>query len=552
MIFNSLYKALFPFLFIAALFASCEDKKMNQAISEELNLTIDSLTADTAIIQGEPILQPDLISEVYQKGADLLSLKWSHQENAKQLLEAIKAVEHEGLNPEDYHLVGIESLMEKIADSDQVSPEDVAQLEILLSDAFLLLSSHLAVGKTDPKTIDPQWHAAKRELTIDWPVFIDSVLAAKKVSESLHSLTPKHSQYINLSKALHKYKSFQEAGGWESFNPSEKKLEQGMVHPDVAALRHRLSLSQGEIIADTDDANLFDSSLHRQLVIFQKRNGLPFDGVLGQKTIEALNISVEDRIASIEANLERWRWINDSLGKKYIIVNIADFKVQLMENQKVTFEAEAIVGKAYRKTPVFSSSMTYMVLNPDWTVPPTILKNDVIPAVRKNQKYLAQKNMKVISREGKEIDPSSVDWNSGSFPYMIKQSPGKDNALGKVKFMFPNEHNVYIHDTPSRTLFAENERTFSSGCIRVNRPIELAKTLLKDQKGVTPDQIDKILQQTASRTVRLENALPVHIIYLTAWADDEGTVYFRRDIYDRDQALLKALNKSFNPLSEGS
>ncbi|MEX2380460.1 MAG: L,D-transpeptidase family protein, partial [Vicingaceae bacterium] len=515
------------------------------------SLVIDSLAVDTVIIQGEPILQPDLISSLYQKGEDFLSPKWSHQENAKQLLEAIKAAEHEGLNPEDYHLVGIEKLMNKIADSDRASPEDVAELEILLSDAFLLLSSHLAVGKTDAKTIDPQWHAAKRELAIDWPVFIDSVLAAKKVSETLYSLTPKHSQYLNLSKALHKYKLIQEAEGWETFSPTEKKLERGMIHPDVAILRNRLSISQGEIIADTEDENLFDSSLHQQLVIFQRRNGLPYDGVMGQKTIEALNIPVEDRIASIEANLERWRWINDSLGKKHIIVNIADFKVQLIENKKVIFEAEAIVGKAYRKTPVFSSSMTYMVLNPDWTVPPTILKNDVIPAVRKNQKYLAQKNMKVISREGKEIDPSSVDWNSGSFPYMIRQSPGKDNALGKVKFMFPNEHNVYIHDTPSRTLFAENERTFSSGCIRVNRPIELAKTLLKEQKGVTPDQIDKILQQTASRTIKLENALPVHIIYLTAWADDEGTVYFRRDIYDRDQALLSALNKSFKSLSEG-
>lgn len=549
---NLLCRVQAPFLLFIVLLASCGEKKVKQVLSENLNYEIECLEADTALIQGEAVYQADLISEMYQKGEDFLSPKWSHQENTKQLLEAIKAAEHEGLNPEDYHLVGIEALMEKIAESDQVSPEDVAQLEILLSDAFLLLSSHLAVGKTDPKTIDPQWHAAKRELTIDWPVFIDSVLTAKKVSESLHSLTPKHSQYINLSKALHKYKSFQEAGGWESFNPTENKLEQGMIHPDVAALRQRLSLSQGEIIADTDDPNLFDSSLHRQLVIFQKRNGLPFDGVLGQKTIEALNIPVEDRIASIEANLERWRWINDSLGKKYIIVNIADFKVQLIENQKVTFEAEAIVGKAYRKTPVFSSSMTYMVLNPDWTVPPTILKNDVIPAVRKNQNYLAQKNMKVISREGKEIDPSTVDWNSGSFPYQIRQSPGKDNALGKVKFMFPNEHNVYIHDTPSRTLFAENERTFSSGCIRVNRPIELAKIILKDQKDITPDQIDKILQQTASKTIRLENALAVHIIYLTAWADDEGTVYFRRDIYDRDQALLNALNKSFNPLGEGS
>jgi murein L,D-transpeptidase YcbB/YkuD len=552
---NILHKATAPLLLLTVLLASCGGKKIKQELSDTLNYEIECLEADTAVIQGEAIYQADLISEMYKKGEALLSTKWSHKENAKQLLEAIKDAAQVGLNPEDYHLIGIEALMEKIANSDQAMAEDIAQVEILLTDAFLLLSSHLAVGKTDAKTIDPQWHASKRDLAIDWPVFMDSVLAAKKVSETLKHLSPQHSQYMNLSKALKKYKLIQSEGGWEDYNPSEKKLEKGMTHPDVAILRNRLSISQGEIIADTDDANLFDSSLHQQLVIFQKRNGLPFDGVMGQKTIEALNIPVDDRIASIEANLERWRWINDSLGKKHIQVNIADFKLQLIENKKVVFETEAIVGKTYRKTPVFSSSMTYMVLNPDWTVPPTILKNDVIPAVRKNQIYLAQKNMKVFKRDGTEINPSTIDWQkaaSGSFPYMIKQSPGKDNALGKVKFMFPNEHNVYIHDTPSRELFAQNERIFSSGCIRVNRPIELAKILLKEHPSVSADEVDKILQQTTSRTIKLESAIAVHLIYLTAWADDEGIVYFRRDIYDRDLPLLTALKTTFKPLEEAS
>ncbi|MCW8937279.1 MAG: L,D-transpeptidase family protein [Flavobacteriales bacterium] len=537
--------SLFSFIVII----SCQEKNLEQEVSDKLFLELELLELDTSLIHGEPIFQKDLIIEMYKKGGIFLSQKWSSEKNTRELLEAIREVDQQGLNPEDYHLKGIEVLIEKIANTNPVPVEAVAELELLLTDGFLLLASHLAAGKTDAKSIDSQWNAAKRDLKIDWPVFIDSVLEAKKVSETLQSLTPQHSQYVNLTKALSTYKQFQAKGGWESFNPSEKKLEQGMIHPDVAALRNRLSKSQGNIEADTENINFFDSTLHQQLVIFQKRNGLPNDGVLGQKTIDALNVSVDDRIASIEANLERWRWIEDSLGTKHILVNIADFKMQLIENKQVTFETEAIVGKPYRKTPVFSSSMTFMVLNPDWTVPPTILSNDVIPAVRKNQKYLSQKNMKVLTRDGKEVDPSTVDWQkaaSGSFPYMIRQSPGKDNALGKVKFMFPNQYNVYIHDTPSRELFSQTERIFSSGCIRINRPIEFAKILVEEHKSVNASDIDKMLQQTIPKTVRFENPIPVHLVYLTTWADDEGTVYFRRDIYDRDLALLTALKKSYN------
>ncbi len=529
---------------------------MQQEISDKLQQKLELLESDTAVIHGEAILQADLLTEMYKKGEALLSSKWSAKENASQLLESIRNAGQEGLNPEDYHLKSIETLMEKIANSNPASAEDVAELELLLTDGFLLLASHLAAGKIDAKSIDPQWHAAQRGLSIDWSLLINSVLEAQMVSETLKSLKPQHFQYINLSKALNKYKVIQADGGWKSFNTDEKKLELGVIHPDVALLRNRLSKSQGNIEIGTENKNLFDSTLHKQLVVFQKRNGLPFDGVLGQKSVDALNISVEDRIASIEANLERWRWLDDSLGAKHILVNIADFKLQLIEDKKVTFETEAIVGKPYRKTPVFSSTMTYMVLNPDWTVPPTILKNDVIPAVLKNQKYLAQKNMKVFSFDGKEIDPSAVDWKkaaSGSFPYMIKQNPGKDNALGRVKFMFPNSYSVYIHDTPSRELFTQNERTFSSGCIRINRPIEFAKTLLlEEDTKTTSDQIDNLLKQTTPKNINFKNAIPVHLIYLTAWADNEGTVYFRRDIYDRDLPLLTALKKLYISPNEES
>ncbi len=352
MILKQQAKTLFFFFLIVALFVGCEEKKKKQEISEKLQLKLEAIESDTTMVHGEPIFQADLITSMYKKGEDFLSPKWSSTDNTRQLLKAIREADKEGLNPEDYHLKGIEELMDKIANSSSAMAEDVAELELLLTDGFLLLASHLAAGKTDAESIDPQWHAAKRDLKIDWPIFIDSVLKTKKVAETLTSLRPHHFQYTNLSKALVKYKQIQAEGGWETFNPNEKKLKQGMIHPDVAVLRNRLSKSQDNIKADTENKNLFDSTLHQQVVIFQKRNGLPHDSILGQKTIDALNITVEERIATIEANLERWRWIDDSLGVKHILVNIADFKMQLIENKKVTFETEAIVGKPFRKTPV--------------------------------------------------------------------------------------------------------------------------------------------------------------------------------------------------------
>ncbi|WP_226389146.1 L,D-transpeptidase family protein [Penaeicola halotolerans] len=539
---------LFILIILTLGFSRCTNKPDKQAVSDQLSLKIASIATDSTLTVGEPILQLDLIDQLYQKGNGLLSQKWDAENNVRELLSAIENATQNGLNPEDYHLTSINYLIEKIANSNPTSAEDVAELELLLTDSFLLLASHLAAGKTNATKIDPQWNAAKRDLEINWPTFVDSVLQAEKIAETLESLVPHHFQYTNLQKALLKYRSIQADGGWAAFNPTEPKLVKGMSHPDVILLRNRLAKTQGFISIDTSDSTLFDESLHQQLLIFQRRNGLTPDGTLGPKTVEALNITVDQRIETIAANLERWRWIDDSLGAKHIMVNIADFNMQLIENRKVVFETEAIVGRTYRRTPVFSSMMTFMVLNPDWTVPPTILNNDIIPAVRKNIRYLAQKNMKVITREGKEVDPSKIDWqkaSSGNFPYMIRQMPGKDNALGQVKFMFPNSHNVYIHDTPTRDLFNQTERTFSSGCIRINRPIEFAKILVETHPSVAAEDIDRLLKQPNPKTIRFTQAIPVHLIYLTSWADDEGTVYFRPDIYDRDAILVAALKQAY-------
>lgn len=527
---------------------ACKNRIRKKEVSDQLIIKIDFINEESPVILGEYIYNPDLMANIYTKEGDLISPKWSLRTNALQMLEVLEEIHTDGLNPEDYHFSAIAMLADKISVSEVPDAEEVAQFELLLTDAFLQLSTHLSRGKVNSETIDPQWKALHRDLNIDWSHFMDSTLLRKDITKTMRNLTPNHREYNNLKKALIKYQEILEDGGWEPITTTLTKFEKGMIHPDVSLIRNRLSVTQGEIILDTDDENLFDESLHKQVVIFQNRNGLEADGVLGKESLQILSISIEDRIASIEANLERWRWLSDELGERHIKINIANFELQFVDKGQTVFVSEAIVGRPYRQTPVFSSLMTYLVFNPDWTVPPTILKNDVIPAIIKNPNYLKEKKMKVITHTGNVVNSSSIDWQRAAqsgFPYMIRQDPGPDNALGRVKFMFPNHHNVYIHDTPSKNLFVHAERTFSSGCIRVNHPLELARVLLlSDDQVWTSDQINNVITGNQPKTVRFKEGIPVHLLYLTAWADVEGVVYFRRDIYNRDQPLLMALKQN--------
>jgi murein L,D-transpeptidase YcbB/YkuD len=502
---------------------------------------------DPPVADDTMVSKNDLITRLYQKSEYLLSGTWKSKQNLDQMFFVLRNVYLEGLNPEDYQFSSIEELAEKIILSEKAEFDDIVRLELLLTDAFLLLSSHLAMGKTDAETIDPQWRASGRGVTMDRIGFIDSTLQNNRIFANLKKLTPGHREYNNLKKALAGYRQIEEKGGWERFSTVLPKLEKGMQHPDVASLRSRLAITQGYIEYETEEEELFDLALHEQVVLFQLRNGLEPDGVVGKATIAAMNITVEERIALIAANLERWRWLDRDLGERYIRVNIAGFELQAIENDSVVFRTEAIVGQTQRKTPVFSSIITYLVLNPDWTVPPTILKNDIIPSLVKNPDYLAEKNLKILRTDGTEVDPSTIDWNTivtSGFPYRIYQEPGPGNALGRVKFMFPNQYSVYIHDTPNRNLFGRTDRSLSSGCIRINNPLSLAEWLMRDNPAWTPADIRNVVDMGKVRNVYLANPLPVHLLYLTAWADDDGVAFFGKDIYDLDQALLTALKQS--------
>jgi len=534
--------SLFTLILLFMMIIGCD---RDREFSDKFKQRIKADSSVPGELGGDLIFNLETIEALYEVENEIILPKWGSMDKVNEMLYIIRNVTTDGLHPQDYHLDAIEALVEKVFTAEQTNIENKVKLELLLTDAYLLITTHLAAGKTDQEKVDPRWKAARRAPRHDLGRFVDSTIVHDQIIESIQSLTPSHREYRNLKTGLAAYRAMALNGGWGHFDLTVPKLGKGMTHSDVGKLRIRLSgeYEQNDISHGTND---FDDELHDLVVQFQKLNGLSPDGVVGKGTMEALNISVDERIAAIEANMERWRWLSDDLGERYIKVNIANFEMQVVENDQPVFTSDAIVGRPYRQTPVFSSEMTHLVLAPTWTVPPTILWQDVIPAVKRNPAYLSQKNMQLLNRNGTAVNPATVDWknvNRSNFPYMVRQAPGKDNALGAVKFMFPNQYMVYIHDTPTRNLFVHADRSFSSGCIRISKPLEFAEYLLSDQPEWTSDQINRTIAQGRERTIYLSSPIQVHLLYLTTWAEDDGTVHFRRDIYNRDQPLLSALKQ---------
>lgn len=479
---------------------------------------------------------------------------WCHngglQPPADTLIEAIRGADQEGLNPSDYHLEKIGSLLESVyqqqAEKKPLDSHLLVDLDLLLTDAFLVYGSHLLVGKINPETIDSEWFTDRRE--IDLAAHLQTALEKNQIEEALRSLLPPQPGYARLRKALARYRDIAANGGWPMV-PDGPKLQQGERGERVLALRRRLIAAGDLEPAEGDSLDLFDDAVEEALRKFQQRHGLEVDGVAGAATLANLNVPVAERIRQVILNMERWRWLPQDLGQRHILVNIANFELDVFESGQIVLMMRVMVGRDYRRTPVFSDRMTYLVLSPYWHVPPGIAARDILPAVKKDPGYLAKQNMKVFQgwgAEAKTIDPGTIDWQkitARNFSYRFRQDPGPANALGRVKFMFPNRFNVYLHDTPSRELFTRTERAFSSGCIRVEKPIELAEYVLRGDSQWTRAGIEAAIKRWREQTVRLPEPIPIHLLYWTAWANDDGSVNFRRDIYGRDKRLEEALLK---------
>ncbi|MCC5871971.1 MAG: L,D-transpeptidase family protein [Gammaproteobacteria bacterium] len=506
--------------------------------------------AERLVVGGSELYAAGTLGPFYA-GRDYEPLWFRHGAPTRMLLtlpDAIRAAAAEGLVPDHYHLRALERGLALWRRGDR-SRQARAELELLASDAFLTLAGHYAHGKVDPAEINRSWTLRRPDVALESLLEALARGAYADPGEALAKQLPDHVDYARLRERLALYRRLERDWRFAPLADGEP-LRQGSHDGRVAALAARLE-QLGDLEAHRVDRAHFDPALDLAVRRFQQRHGLAADGVVGPLTLAALNLAIEERIDRVRVNLERWRWLPDDLGAEHILVNIAGFYMVLVSDDVEVMRQRVVVGLPYRRTPVFSDRMTYLVLNPSWEVPPGIARREHLPKIRRDPGYLERMGFTLLENWGENervIDPERVDWAAhanGRMPYRLRQRPGPDNAMGQVKFMFPNRHNVYLHDTPSRGLFARNARAASAGCIRLEKPLALAEWVLggpRRDTAMTGDEIAQILEGGEETRVNLPRPVRIHLMYWTAWVERDGRTHYRDDIYERDGPLLEALD----------
>ncbi len=495
---------------------------------------------DALNIQGAQIASAIVLPALYER-RDYVPI-WTNPLATKQMIDILETIDSDGLDSRDYHLSALQAQLKEL--EKHSDPVRRAEVDLLLSDSLIRLGYHLQAGKVDPENLDANWNMNHTIGDLDNVLAMSSAIEAATLPQLIDILRPSQQTYAAFKRALEKYRQIEAQGGWPQV-AAGPTLKPGMNSERVDELRQRL-LATGELQDQTASTH-FDTSLEEAVKRFQQRHGISTDGIVGPGTLATMNVTVAARIDQIRVNLERARWVFQDLPDTFVLTDIAGYKVSLFRNGKLAWSTRAQVGKPYRKTPIFRDTIRYLEVNPTWTVPPTILKKDILPKIKQDPDYLNKKDMQVLTFSGDPVDPGSIDWSlypGKTFPYMIRQRPGPKNALGRVKFMFPNKHAVYLHDTPSQSLFDRDARAFSSGCIRVQDPFEFAELLL-DQPGWDKNRLLEVVESRKTTRVNLQTPVAVLLLYWTVDTDADGGVTFKPDIYNRDPAILEALNSPF-------
>lgn len=454
----------------------------------------------------------------------------SDRRDAKTVQRTLLSASDEGLEPEDYHA-------SEIAQLDQGTPEDQVQRELLLTDGLLKYAHDVRLGRIAPNEVDGDVDLPTQ--SFDTVAALQSALAEGALQQFLADLPPPHPEYAALRAALKRYRQIAAQGGWPEIVSSSSDLG---AHPNAQQdIWTRLSTEDPSLVgvAQRKDSD----ALAQAIKSFQARNGLEPDGKLGPHTSDALNVSTKQRIQQIAANMERWRWLPRSFGPDYVEVNVPDASLIAVRADKIVLTSRLVVGRPGDPTPILNTNITGVTVNPPWDVPMSIARREYLPALKRDPSYLARHHMFIKDRPS---DPAgaTIAWRQiapSDFDFHLRQAPGADNALGRLKLELPNRFSVYLHDTPNTNLFANNDRDLSHGCMRVERILALASVVLSGDPETKTAKLQELIDSGKTQTLPLAKPLPIYVLYWTAFTSDAGETEFRRDVYGRDQRLLSAL-----------
>ncbi len=458
--------------------------------------------------------------------------------NARRIIFFLSRTANYGLNPEAFKTPSL-----SLGFDEPASASQIAEAELMMAETVLLYARQAQSGRVVPRK-------ASKNLDIvpvlpDPAVILDQVSGADDIVAQLISFNPPGPEFAALREELARLKEVAATGGWITIG-SGKTLKPGMRDDRVITLKQRFGIAMPPpIIADPEQVRLYEGDVIAAVEQFQTEHGLEADGIIGPATLNQLNMSVIDRIYQVLANMERRRWMPREMSDFYVQVDVPGFKVRIMRDGEAIHTTRVVVGKPNYQTAIFSETMEYVEVNPYWNVPASIVAEEMIPQLIQDPTYYSQRNFELRSgwdSKSSSIDPTEINWREVSpsdFPYLWRQRPGRGNALGNVKFMFPNRHSIYLHDTPSKSLFQRTTRAFSHGCIRVYQPLEFAETLLSNEPNLSANRIRREIGG-ANKTFPLANKIPVHITYITTWVED-GQVIYRDDIYGHDRRVAAAL-----------
>lgn len=499
---------------------------------------------------GNFIIHTEPLNKLYSlRGYSAIWVDANGAPNAN--LQALRAVlaraNRHGLVPSDYWDSEMDSLLEKVTRNSQ----NWITFELAASESLIRYVTHLSTGRFDPELVDADIKFKKREFT----EFNDlnAILTGGDLA-GLDRLAPTHPRYLDLMQILAQLREMKQTGGWAQLTPTEKPLKPGATDPIIGQSRQRLSQLGYQV---TGAGDVYDADLVRVVREYQANAGLSADGIIGKDFTRSMNYSVAQRISQVEVNMEKLRWLPRSIETRHIFVNLATTEFRLFDESGMRFHFKTVNGQAFRRTPSMRDSITFVELNPTWTVPHSIAIRDKIPKIKKNVGYLEKYNMVLLDASTDEVvNPYSVDWssiNSRNFPYYIRQNPGPDNALGVVKFPLQNPWAIYMHDTNEKNLFAESNRHLSSGCVRLEQPLELAAYLLQDQPQWSLSAIQAFVPMTEfqqatelQKRVHLKKPMPVYFVFLTVEKSENGQIRFVDDPYGQDIRLSRALANKRN------